>query len=144
MILTASGITVQFPRPHATPYEQSVRFVQPHDFSLGGVFYLYDRGVRLNGHRLIWTFCPVEVRDAVISLFDTTLRGQLHPLTWKNPLWGERTCYLDGTITYREPLPGRFTIAMSLYEIVTAPVDGLLDSSGDNLLDSDGNIILGM
>jgi len=143
MILTAYGTTITFPRIHARPYEQAIRYSQPHDFTLGGAFYLYDRGVKIKSHRLIWTNVPLVTIDAALNLFDITVHGQMRPLTWINPLWGERDVFLTGSISVAEPLAGRYAIAMTLLEIVAPPVDGLLDASGDNLIDSSGNILWG-
>jgi len=125
-----------------SPRQTTIRKAQPHDWSRGGVFYLYDRGITIVDHRLLFSRQPLDVVDQVFDFFDNHVRGSMTPFIWRE---GEtdHLAMLSGSIKTREQYPGYHSLALSLIEIVQ-PGIGLLDTFDQTLLDSDGNIILGL
>lgn len=127
----------------ATPRRTAVRKAQPRDWSLGGVFYLYDRGVSIIEHRLLFSRQTKSVVDQVNDFFDTSVRGGMKQFVFREGDT-DRLVTLSGGIETREQYPGRFSLGLTLLEAAYPGGVGLLDTFGQTLLDRDGNVILGM
>lgn len=141
-VFETGGLRVELNRVHSAPYPISVRRVQPHDISRGGVFYLYDRGVRICEHRLLFTRLGPAVVDALL-LFVSAVKSSCTPFVWSDPLSGSRQVHLISGIKVRETLPNRLTVAMTVAEYLIDTDNILIDSQGAALLMADGSEMRG-
>lgn len=141
-IFKTATLTVDMDRLHSAPYPVTVRRVQPHDISRGGIFYLYDRGVKIREHRLLFTHVAPAVVGALLDFGDAVKGAQL-PFTWVDPLYGERSVHLTSKITVKEPLPDRLTVALTVAEYLNLDPEPYIGADGDTLLMADGSEMLG-
>lgn len=142
-VFKAGLLSVDMNRLHSAPYPQTIRLVQPHDISRGGVFYLYDRGTKAVDHRLLFSRVDPVTVGALFGFADAVKDTGL-PFIWADPLYGEREVFLTSRISVKEPLPDRLTVALTVteYHHNRDPL-ALIDSLGDTLLMADGSEMLG-
>ena len=141
-IFKTAVMSVAMNRIHAAPYPITVRRIQPHDISRGGVFYLYDRATKAIDHRLLFTRLDAATVGALWNFADA-VKTTGEPFIWADPLYGEREVRITSRITVREPLPDRLSVALTVTEYLSQAQLALIDSMGDTLLMSDGSEMLG-
>jgi hypothetical protein len=141
-IFKTASQSIALNRLHSAPYPVTVRRVQPHDISRGGVFYLYDRGIKIREHRLLFTRIAPAVAAALLD-FGDAVKGAQIPFTWVDPLWGERSVHLTSKITIKEPLPNNLSVALTLAEYLNLDQEPYIGADGDILWMADGSDMLG-
>lgn len=141
-IFKTAALTVAMNRLHSAPYPVTVRRVQTHDISRGGIFYLYDRGVKIREHRLLFTRVAPAVVGALLD-FGDAVKGAQIPFVWVDPLYGERSVHLTSKITVKEPLPDRLTVALTVAEYLNLDPEPYIGADGETLLMADGEEMLG-
>lgn len=109
-------VTVQFPTaPKAGAGTGRVRY-QPRDFTLGGEFYMYDRGVRKLTHDLVFDRVPQSALDQLEVLADTLARGATYGFAWYDQAGAVHTVRMPNGYRVSEPWPGRYRVTITLEE----------------------------
>lgn len=141
-VFATGSASVALNRRHAAPYQMTERLAQPNAISRGGIFYLYDRGVKIIDHRLLFTRVTPVVVNALLDLTDTVKATGL-PFIWEDPLDGERSVFLTSSITIKEPSPDRLTVAMTVSEYINLLPEPYIGADGETLLMADGSEMRG-
>lgn len=117
--LVYNADTVQFSSAPTTDSGRQLRRVQPMAFSLGGVPYIYDRGIKIIRHPLSWFKQSTVIRDSLYTFYDTASFAEKCLVIWYDQDNNPHTVrFTSDGITDFETHPGNFTIRLTLEEIL--------------------------
>lgn len=107
---------VQFPKPPKYGEGTGNARVQPHDWSLGGTLYVYDRDTKIITHNLVFDGVPDGEQDNMELLADSQARGAMRPFIWYDRAGAAHTVTMPRGYRLTYPFPGKGRLEVTLEE----------------------------